>query len=274
MRLPKRRKKRGPPPISAETLFWGLAIINITAGCFLSPITSLTRLTVAGVHPDSESQVKADMERLVGIPYALLHRGWVENRLLLDGSAESLAWKGNIFGRATLTLKPRRAAAKLFGKDLPSDLVIDSEGSIFRSITPDPNLPQMAVPTRATEATGMLLSGWEAATAGAFSSALQKEVGGNLSPLTIHVSEDSSFSLEIGAKWLELGALASVDEGVELAKSLLEGASEDGPKAGDSRQKDQSAPSQHDTDQTRNDPSNISDGTSGTNPLSSIPKNG
>lgn len=274
MLLPKRRKRRGPPPISAEALFWTLAVLNITAGCFLSPITSLTKLTVAGVHPDSEAQVRSDMEKLGGMPYALLHRGWVEDRLLLDGSAEALAWKGNIFGRATFTLKPREAAARVIGKGFAPDLVIDARGTLFRAVAVDPDLPQINVPERAREATGMLLSGWEAATAGAFASAVRGEVKGSLASLTIHVSEDSSFFLELEDKVLELGALESIDEGVEVAKSFLESSKEVKEDQKGSSQKDQSASGQADTDQTMNDPSKIIGGTSGTNPQSSPKQNG
>lgn len=258
--MPKRRKKRRAPAVPAEALFWGLALFNITAGCLFSPITSLTKLTLSGVHPDAQERVKKDMERLEGIPYALLHRGWVEDRLLVEGGAEGISWKGNIFGRASIQLRERTAVARVFHEGMPDDLVIDRDGRFFRSAAPPVGLPLLVSPSRLTEATGMILSSWEAATAGRFLSELQ-----GLPGLEVSVSEDSSFSVKRGEEWVQLGALASIEEAVEAVKGSLSAATSPNPDSGGAQRQDQSDSRGLDTDQTRGDSSNASGERSGTN---------
>lgn len=262
--MARRRRKRRPPAIPAEALFWGLAILNITAGCLFSPITALTKLNISGIHPSAHEQVTKDMERLEGIPYALLHRGWVESRLLAEGGAEGIKWKGNIFGRASIELVKRVAVAKISHEGLPDDLVMDADGRFFRCADPRDGLPLLLPPSRLTEATGMILSSWEAATAGRFLSELQ-----GLPDLEVSVSEDSSFSVRRGGEWLHLGALASIEEAVEMVKGTqTPSPSIISPGQGTERQ-DQSDSKGPKTDQTRTDSSNASAGGSGTNPADS-----
>lgn len=259
--MPRRRRKRRPPAIPAEALFWGLALLNITAGCLFSPITALTKLNLSGVHPNAQAQVTKDMERLEGIPYALLHRGWVENRLMAEGNAQGIKWKGNIFGRASIELVEREAVAKISGKDLPEDLVIDGEGRFFRSVEPHMDLPLLLPPSRLTEATGMILSSWEAATAGRFLAELQ-----GLPGLEVSVSEDSSFSVKWGDEWLQLGALASVEEAVEIVKGTQSDGSSVNSPDGSTNKQDQSDSGGPETVQTKGDSSNASKERSRTNP--------
>lgn len=252
------------PAIPAEALFWSLALLNITAGCLFSPITSLTKLNLTGVHPDAQPQVKEDMERLEGIPYALLHRGWVEDRLMTEGNGQGIKWKGNIFGRASIELVEREAVARIASKGLPDDLVTDGDGRFYRSPQPHSDLPLLLPPERLSEATGMILSSWEAATAGRFLSELQ-----GIPNLEVSVSEDSSFSVKRGEEWLHLGALASIEDAVEMVKGTqASGPSTASPGNGTQGQ-DQSDSKGPGTDQTSADSSNAPAGGTGTNPADS-----
>lgn len=262
--MPKKRKKRrGPPPISAEALFWSLFGLNFVLGCFLSPITSLTKIKVIGVHADSQEMVKSDLSQLEGIPYSLIRRGWVENRLLLDGSAAELKWSGNIFGRAAFTLVPRKAVAKVAGEGIPDDMAIDQDGRLYRSTAPLSNLVVLLVPERAKESTGLILSGWEAGTAGAFAKGLPEVLGGDLSSCTITMSEDSAFRLEVSGSTLELGALPSVEEALEQVSAFVKSRPAMGSDDSSSFKRDQAPSGQVERDQTTTDPQQSTGPTSG-----------
>lgn len=255
MPLPKKRKKRrGPPPISAEVLFWSLFAFNLILGCFLSPITSVTKAKVIGAHPDSHADIAADLKRLEGIPYSLIKRGWVENRLLLDGSASALEWKGNIFGRVGFTLIPRTAVARIEGEGVPEDMSLDREGRLYRSVQPQPNLVALNIPNRAKESTGLILSGWEAGTAGAFAAGLPEILGGDLSGSKITMSEDSAFRLDISGSTLELGALPSVEEALEQVLAFVKSRPSMGIGGPSSGERDQAPSRQGERDQTAADP--------------------
>lgn len=250
----KRRKRRGPPPISAEALFWSLFGINFVLGCFLSPITSVTKAKVIGAHPDSHAEIKADLERLEGIPYSLIRRGWIENRLLLDGAASAVKWKGNIFGRAGFTLVPRRAVARVVGKGLPEDMALDVDGRLYRSVTSLSDLVGLEIPDRAKESTGLILSGWEAGTAGAFAKGLSEVLGGDLSSCTITMTEDSAFIFDISGSTLELGALPSVDDALEQVLAFVKRRPASGSRGTGLLQQDQTPSGQGKRDQTITDP--------------------
>lgn len=255
MPLPKKRKKRrGPPPISAEALFWTLFAINFTLGCFLSPITSVTKAKVIGAHPESHAEIEADLKQLEGIPYALIRRGWVENRLMIDGSATAIEWRGNIFGRAGFTLVPRDSVARVAGDGLSSDMYLDRSGRIYRSSQASDRLVELRIPKRATEATGLLLSGWESSTAGAFAAGLPTVLGGDLSGCTITMSEDSAFRLEIAGSKLDLGALPSVEEALEQVEAFVRSRPSMGIGAEKAFQRDQTLGGPGESDQTNTDP--------------------
>lgn len=263
--MPKKRKKRrGPPPISAEALFWSLFAINLVLGCFLSPITSVRKAKVIGAHPESHADIEADLKQLEGVPYALIRRGWVENRLLLDGSASAVEWKGNIFGRVGFTLLPRQAVARVVGEGLPEDMALDKEGRLFRSVHPQSGLVALSIPQRAKESTGLILSGWEAGTAGAFAAGLPEVLGGDLTGSTITMTEDSAFKLDISGSSLDLGALPSVDEALEQVVAFVKSRPSMGFGTESSRERDQTPSRQGERDQTATDPKNSTGSDQGT----------
>jgi hypothetical protein len=187
-----------------------LLVVNATLGFTLSPITSITRVRVKNALPSEEASSRASLERLQGIPYALIHWGWVENRLTLSGAVSRVEHSGTPFGRAVLTLQPTRPVAAIMAPESLSGLFLSDSGRIFASDIDGSRLPQIELPMKSGTSSLSLAAGWEAGHAAGLSRILTENWPGEA--WRVVMRDDSSFGVSNGRQTKRLGSLSSPED--------------------------------------------------------------
>lgn len=214
----KRARRRPVRPVNWNLVLGAALGVNILAGCLFSPLTSLRKVRVSGAPASSHDQIRRDLKRVQGIPYAILDRKWLESRMLLDGSIESFSFSGSIFGSAVVKAVPRSALAKVAGPGFPDGLVIDRTGLVFRTSGAQPPSRVVLSGTGGLQ-TSMLGGGWESGTAAALLARLKEEAPSAVFTLT--VSEDSAFRAAVDEKTVNLGAIVNMDQAVQRVKDVI-----------------------------------------------------
>lgn len=220
----KARKKRKARPVAWGPLLAVLFGLNLVLGFVLSPITSLTRVRVKNALPSEEESITINLEKLQGIPYALIHWGWVENRLTLSGAVQAVDHTGSPFGRAILTLQPTRPVAAITGPESLEGLFLSDSGRIFPSDIDGSRLPKIELPSDSGDPVLGLAAPWEAGHAAGLSQILAENYPGE--EWRVVMRDDSSFGVSNGRQTKRLGSLSSPEDALP---GLIEAFGSPGP---------------------------------------------
>lgn len=213
--MPKRKRKRTrlkPGPF----LILGIIVVLVT-GLIYSPLTSLSRATLVGVHPADRSQVEQILGALRGIPWIQVNNRWVETRAQRIPAVDHAQYSQNIFGRSRLTFVYRVPVARVKA-NAPTGM--DARGVIFRTDEVSTDIP-LVVPPPASRAIYLGISGGFAAGRVADLAVKAKAMAPS-DKITIWFNGEGALCLNLGEGLVILGSTEELDRKLRALKEIQE----------------------------------------------------
>ncbi|HZH98026.1 MAG TPA: hypothetical protein VEX38_03570 [Fimbriimonadaceae bacterium] len=145
-RKPKRRRSNWGP------ILWLLALGNIGAGLWLSPITAAAKVRVVGALPSDQERIRGELQFLKRQPCLRVNRFAVEERALRRPLVREAEYTQNIFRRGRLKVSYYEPVALL---ENSPNVVLTAHGTLAIASDLPTDLPRLrAFP----EATGPILA--------------------------------------------------------------------------------------------------------------------
>ena len=133
--MPRRRNR-----VPVVGFLWTMFFVLLAASLYFSPATALSKVTVVGAQTPYQPYIRNSIKKFVGIPALQISPIAVEGKIQATSAVESASFTRNVFGRAKLIIKYRTPVAQFQSN---RELFLDSSGTIFKSLAPTQNLPQI-----------------------------------------------------------------------------------------------------------------------------------
>ncbi len=133
--MPRRRKRF---PIAGS--LWATLAVLLCVSFYYSPATSLRKVTIVGAQVPYQPYIRTSIKKAAGIPALQISPIAVEGKILATSAVESVKFSRNVFGRAKLVIAYRTPVAQFQSN---KELFLDKSGTVFRSLSLTPNLPQI-----------------------------------------------------------------------------------------------------------------------------------
>ncbi len=133
--MPKRRKR-----FPIVSLLWASFAGLVGVSLYYSPSTALRKVTIVGAQVPYHPYIRTSIKKVAGVPALQISSIAMEGKILATSAVESAKFSRNVFGRAKLLISYRTPVAQF---ESNKELFLDKSGTVFRSLSPVSNLPQI-----------------------------------------------------------------------------------------------------------------------------------
>ncbi|MBX3097222.1 MAG: hypothetical protein KF812_10200 [Fimbriimonadaceae bacterium] len=149
---PSRKPRR---PIAWDRWLWAAATVNIIAGFFYSPVTTLRSVRVVGVAAEDHVAVEQALQGARDRSFAQLTDATIIGPLYNLERVETASISRNIFGRGVLTVQSPTVLATVDGHD---NLFMTTTGDLRSDLLSPENVPVIRLPADEFSETPALVS--------------------------------------------------------------------------------------------------------------------
>jgi len=211
-----------PPSRNRSAFPWSatfavLLVVNIAAGAWLSPITSIRKLRVEGVSEGRRGTFVRYAQLLKGRPALNLDPRQFESTILKDTAVENAEFRRSPFGSANLKVTYRRPIARIMGA---GGAVLGRDGVLFKVETSNLNIPTLELHPSSLNPSLTILGPWPGRDIARLIQGLPPKL--SQKELKVVVDSEGAVCLNITqAARIVWGSADRLDEKLKALESLL-----------------------------------------------------
>jgi len=219
--MPKRRRRRLKP--NWGPILWVALFLNVAAGLWFSPVTSVRRVRVEGAELWDRGRIVASIQTLRSVPALNMNPRRLETVLGEHSAVKTVDFRRSMFGSARLQLDYRTPVARIADTDR---LVLDGEGVLFRTGRNLPQaLPEIKLHSSALKPALAIAGAWPAPRIAELLAMIPPAIPSE--GLQLEVDSEGAVCLNMKqAARIELGGVDRLEEKLRALEGLLE----DNPK--------------------------------------------
>lgn len=214
--MPKRRKRRLKP--NWGPILWTAVILNVAAGLWFSPITSVRKVRVEGAEMWDRGRIVASIQTLRRVPALNMNPRRLETLLFEHSAVQTVDFRRSMFGSASLTLEYRTPIARIADSDR---LMLDANGAQFRTGTLIPEaLPEIKLHASALKPSLSIAGAWPAPRI----AELLAKIPSTIPHEGLQVEVDSEGAVCLNMKQaarIEMGGVDRLEEKLRALEGLL-----------------------------------------------------
>lgn len=196
---------------------WGLVVLNVCAGWWLSPLTAVRKVRVTGAAVSDRARIQNVLQSWRDVPFARLNVNAVEARLGSRALVNSATFNPNILGRAFVVVQNRVPLARIQN----SKACLDRHGVVFLPDEMPESLLQVDTPNRGLLPNAGLCGPWLSSKTAILCELMKAQVPNVSALVEVGSRGGLSFQTESGAE-VVLGSSESLPQKIEKLRSLLE----------------------------------------------------